>query len=898
VAPRDDDARPDPDRLLATVVADRARVGRARFKLYFGAAPGVGKTYAMLEGAHRLRAAGVDVVVGCVETHGRRDTTTVLGDLPVLPRREVEHRGITLTEFDLAAALARRPAVILIDELAHRNAPGSVHMRRWQDVLELLDAGIEVHATLNVQHVESLRDVVEQLTGVRVQETVPDAVLERVDELELIDLPAEELQARLRDGKVYVADAAVRALEGFFQRGNLLALRELALRKTAERVDADAIAHRRAHGLAPTRGTHERILVAVGASPGSAGLVRATRRIADALHAPWTVATVDVIGQPPLAARDRARLEEHLRLAETLGAEVLRLGGTSVADALLAHARAHGVTRIVCGKPTHARWRDRLVGSLLDALIRGSGAIDVHVIAPPDATGAPPARPAARAPTRPPPHRWAIASSLLAVAAVTAIGLAAEAVVSIPDVAMLYLLAIMVAALGGRAPALVAATASVLAFDFCFVPPRFTFAVDDLRYLMTFLVMFVVGVATSDLVVRLRRQQAAGLARERRTAALLAFSRDLARLDGAADVAAALAAQLEDAFGVPAAVMVPDPREGLIALAGLPPMAAAELTVVRWALDHHEEAGASTATLPGASVLALPLLDGERALAVVAVARAPSAGPLPGEQRYLVDGLLRQAALALSRAELARVARDAAVQASAEALRATLLATVSHDLRTPLAVITGATSTLRARHATLAPAAQAELVEAIDVEARRLERVLGNLLELTRVEAGLEPRRSWTSAEELIGAALGRLDDALADVALALDVPVDLWLAVDPVLMEQVLLNLIDNALKHGAPPLAISAALDDDGVSVRVRDHGAGVPTGFAAHAFDKFARGETSGAPGLGLGLAVSRAIVVAHGGTLELAPAPDGGGAEFVVRLPTRYARIGTPPPEVTP
>src|SRR5262245_44268785 len=470
-----DEARPDPDALLARIQAEEQREARAKLKIFFGASPGVGKTFAMLESARRLKAEGVDVVVGIVETHGRADTAALVEGLEVLPRRAVEYRGVTLDELDLEAALRRRPEVILVDELAHTNAPGSRHPKRWHDVMELLDAGIEVHSTLNVQHLESVGDVVQQIPAAQVRETAPDLVLERADEIELIDLPPEELLERLSEGKVYLAEQAGRAAEHFFQRGNLLALRELALRRVAERVDSEMLAYRTQHGISSPWPAGERMLVCVGPSPGSERLVRAARRMADGLHARWVAAYVDVVGQPPLGDRDRERLEAHLRLAESLGADVVRLSGRRVAETLLAYARNQNISRVIAGKPTHSRWRDRLRGSLLDELIRGSGQIDIHVISPIERGGPPPAAAGSAESAGPWPYTWAVA----AVAAITGLGLSAYDYLSQADIAMVYLIGIMVASLAGRGPALVASSLSVLAFDFCFVPPRFTFAVSD-----------------------------------------------------------------------------------------------------------------------------------------------------------------------------------------------------------------------------------------------------------------------------------------------------------------------------------------------------------------------------------------------------------------------------------
>ena len=880
-----DDARPDPDALLARVRAEEQRETRARLKVFFGAAPGVGKTFSMLESARRLRTEGVDVVVGCVETHGRAETAALVDGLEVLPRKTLDYRGVQLDELDLEGAVRRHPEVILVDELAHTNVPSSRHVKRWQDVMELLDAGITVHTTLNVQHLESLGDIVQQITGVKVRETIPDAVLERADEIELVDIPPEELLDRLSEGKVYLGDAAGRAAQSFFQRGNLLALRELALRRTAERVDSEMLAYRRQHGIAAPWPAGERLMVCVGASPGSERLIRATRRMAEKLHVPWVAATVDRTGAPPLGDKDRDRLESHLRLVESLGGEVVRLRGARVSDALLAYARTHNVTRLVAGKPTHPRWRDRLRGSLHDDLIRGSGAIEVLVLAPIDGGAAPAPAPPRADQTNPWSYVWATA----AMAITTAIGIVAFQYLELADLAMLYLITIMLASLAGRGPSLLAASLAVAAFDFCFVPPRFTFVVTDARHLLTFAVMFGAGLAIATLTVRLRRQEDDARLRERRTAALLAFTRELAISEDVADIGAATARHVEDVLDVAAAVLVPDGDGGLTAAAGLMPLASQEVTVARWAFEHRQPAGQGTDTLPGAHILAIPLLAGDTPVAVVAVQTRRGTRYLDAEQRYVLEAFVRQTAMALGRQRLATEARDAALRARTEQLRSSLLSTVSHDLRTPLAVITGAATSLRDDAAHLSAETRGELLDTLVEEARRLERVLANLLGMTRVETGIEPAREWVPVEELVGAALGRLEDVLGDRPVRLDVPPDLAVSVDPVLFEHVLINLVENAVKHGAPPLEIAARRRGAMVEIDVADRGAGLPAGAEARVFEKFYR--ASPAPGVGLGLAIVRGIVEAHGGTVEVDNRA-GGGARFRIALPVPDAPAEAP------
>ena len=886
---RDDDDRPDPDALLAHVNAEEVRAHRARLKVFFGASPGVGKTYTMLEAARRELQQGTDLVVGVIETHGRAETAALVAGIPEIPRRTVEHRGVKLTELDLEAALARKPALILVDELAHTNAPGSRHVKRWQDVLELLEAGSEVWTTLNVQHVESLGDVIEQITGVKVRETVPDAVLERADEIELVDLSPEELLERLADGKVYVPEQASRAVQSFFQRGNLLALRELALRRTAERVDVDVLAYRREHGIEVTWPTRDRIVVCVGPSPGSERLIRATKRMSEGLRAPWSAASVEVLGAPPLAGKDRDRLEAHFRLVEQLGGEVVRLRGPRVAEALLDYARDHNVTRIVAGKPTHSRWRDRLRGSLLDELIRGSGPIEVHVIAPADLVGRP-----ADLEGMPIEHHsyWPYVWSVLAVSAVTALGLVTYPFLTLADITMLYLIAIMVASLSGRGPALVGASLAVAAFDFCFVPPRFTFAVSDARHFLTFGVMFGAGLVISTLTTRLRRQERDAIQRERRTAALLAFTREVASAGDESEVAVVAARHLESGLDAAAAVLVPDGEGGLAAAAGLMPLAGQEESVARWSFEHRQHADHGTDTLPGARVLAIPLVDGDHAVGVIALQRRHGTTLFDADQVHLLDALARQSTLALARVRLADEAKESALRARTEELRSSLLSAVSHDLRTPLAVITGAATSLRDDGDRLPVKAREELLATIVDDAQRLERVLANLLQLTRVETGLEPTREWVPADEVIGGALTRLETALARSEVAVEVTPELVLWIDPVLFEQVLINLLENAIKHGAPPFSIAARQRGDEVVIEIADRGPGLPPG-GQRLFEKFVR--ASSAPGAGLGLAVVRAIVTAHGGTVDAEPR-DGGGAIFRVTLPWRAPPVITARPLV--
>jgi two-component system sensor histidine kinase KdpD len=882
------DDRPDPDALIARLKDEAADASRARLRLFFGFAPGVGKTYRMLEEARKLKASGRDVVVGVVETHQRKETQAQLEGLPELPRRKIEYRGRMLEELDLDAALARKPEVLLVDELAHTNAPGSRHPKRWQDVLELLDAGIDVYTTVNVQHVESLNDVVAQITHIKVQETVPDSVLERADEIEVIDIAPEALLARLKEGKVYLPAQAERAVQHFFQRKNLLALRELALRRTAQHVDQDVLEYRTEHGVLESWPAGERILVCVGPSPSSDRLIRAAYRLASGLRAPWTAAYVESIER----TTDRDRLEKHLRLAETLGGEVVRLEGAQIAEALLRHARKYNVTRILIGKPTHARLRDRLRGSLLDDVVRGSGSIDVQVIGGVDE------KPTSEPRETPPSAAIdfaAYAGATLLVVLTTLIALGLRSLLAVPDLEVLYVAAVILAAVRlGRGPSVLTAALGVAAYDFFFVPPFLTFAVDDARYLLTFGLMFGVGLLVSELTGRIRRQERGAIFREQRTAALYALSRDLGGAERPTETSAIIArhaAQLVDGSAYVLLAENGSLREDARHPEG-PGLDQKELGVARWALDHKSAAGLGTGTLPGSRSLSTPLLVGKTPVGVLATIPGSSA-PLDQERRAALEALARQAAFALERIQLAEEASRAALRAKTEELRSSLLSTVSHDLRTPLAVITGAATTLldetegdetgRA-DAELSKATQRELLSSIVTEADRLERLVASLLDMTRLEAGaVALKREWVPLEELAVSALhrvARLSTRKVEMTFAPGLPLA---SVDPVLFEQLFLNLFENAAKYtpSDAPIEVVGELSGQELRVEVRDRGPGIPVGSEERIFEKFVRAHAEGG-GVGLGLPICRAIATAHGGRIS-ARNREGGGAIFTVWVP---------------
>ena len=893
------DRRPDPEALLAQVREEEQRASRGRLKIFFGAAPGVGKTFAMLEAARARTAEGVDVVVGVVETHGRPETAALLQGLTALPKRAAEYRGITLQEFDLDAALARRPGVVLVDELAHTNAPGSRHAKRWQDVEELLGAGISVYSTLNVQHLESLNDVVAQITGVTVRETLPDAVFDEADEIELADLSADDLLARLRQGKVYVPEQAAAAIERFFRKGNLIALRELTLRRAAERVDAQMRGYMREAGIHATWAAAERVMVCIGPNPEGARLVRAGKRMATGLKCEWRVIYVERPGTA-ISPSDREDLIANLQLAESLGAATATLSGHNAAEEILAYARAHNVTKIVVGKPTHPRWRDKLFGSLLDQLVRGSGDVDVYAISG-DAEGEPRRRRRAGRTLRRSPLA-AYASAGLIITAATAVAALVFRYLTVTDVAMVYLLGVgVVASRYGRGPSVAAALSSIALFDFFFVPPFYTFAVSDVRYVLTFVVMLAIALLISALTLRIRAQAEAAREREQRTAALYAMSRELAGTRGRSGIAAAAGRQLEAGFGVRAQVLLPDETKRLEIPVGAPPaypLDEKERSVAQWVFDRGQPAGAGTDTLPAAAALYLPLAGSSGTVGVVGLRPdAPQRLQDPALQR-LLEALAGQVALALERVLLGERAQQEQVEAEAERLRTALLSSLSHDMRTPLGAITGAASSLLEDRGALSAAARTDLLTTILEESQRMNRLIGNLLDMIRVETGaLEVQRDWQPLEEIVGVALIRLEERLKGHPVQVQLPPDLPLLwADGLLLEQVFVNLLENAAKYtpAGTPIDITAAAGDGAVTVAVADRGPGFPVGEEARVFDKFYR--VPGAPvaggGVGLGLTICRGILTAHGGRIWAENRP-GGGAVFRFTVP-----LASRPPEGVP
>jgi len=879
-------ARADPDELLRHAMAEEQRATRGKLVIFFGAAPGVGKTYAMLEAARTERDLKRDVVVGIVETHGRYDTGALVIGLELLPRRKVQYRGVTLEEFDLDAALARKPGLILVDELAHTNPPDSRHLKRWQDVEELLDAGIDVYSTLNVQHIESLNDVVAQVTGVVVRETVPDRVIEQATEVRLIDLPPDELLERMSEGKVYMPEKAERAAQNFFRKGNLIALRELALRSTAERVDAQMRMYRTAHGIHGVWAITERVLVCVSPSPSSARLIRAARRIAASLHAPCIAAYVETPSALRMSDANRQQLADNLRLAEQLGAEAVTLKGERAALETVRYARSRNVTRIVIGKPTHSRWRDLVRTSFLEEIVRSSGDIDVHVISGDEA---PKRLPAVWQRTSAKPLSY-VASAGTATAATLVSGLLFGRR-QLADVVMIYLMGIILVSLRfGYGPSICAAILSIFMLDFFFVPPYLSFSVSDFQHVVMFGVMFVVAVVVSNLTRRVRMQADAARYRERRTATLYRMSRELAATRATRNLANVAVEHVHEVFEAQVALLLEgiDGRlENLATGDHAFTLDEKEKAVVEWVWSHGKPAGLSTDTLPSSRALYSRLDSAQGPVGVLGVMPTDARRFGDPEQRSLLEVIANQVASALERARLAEQAQRAQVEIEAERLRSSLLSSVSHDLRTPLSVIKGAASALVESDAKLEPEARSDLAKTIEEEADRLNRLVRNLLDMTRLASGaIQITKEWQPIEGVVGAALERLEEQLRgrEITTHLSSDTPPLVPIDGVLVEQLFINLLENAVKYtpDGSPIEISAHPDDGNLVLEVADRGPGIPPESAQKIFEKFYRLPRERGGGAGLGLAICRAIVEAHGGRIW-AENREGGGACFRFTLP---------------
>jgi two-component system sensor histidine kinase KdpD len=897
--PTTSEQRPDPDWLLAKVKRQEAQARRGKLRIYFGSSAGVGKTYAMLATARALKGEGRDVVIGVVETHGRAETAALLDELEVLPPKSMPYRGKDLSEFDLDAALLRRPSLILVDELAHSNVQGARHPKRWQDVEELLAAGIDVFTTLNVQHLESLNDVVGGITNVRVWETVPDKVFDDADEVVLVDIPAEELLERLKAGKVYVPQQAERAANNFFRKGNLMALRELALRRTADRVEGDVQAYRVDKSIESVWKTGTALLTCVGPDAGAERVVRAAARLASQLNGEWHAIYVETPALQRLPPARRERILGTLNLAKDLGATTAVIADADVAMSVVAYARNHNLSKLVIGRdPSRRLWPwQRSSGQKLALLAPDIDLVEIGRTDGPmrngDTKGSWPPMPGAESNGRRTFKRLRYVWAALACGLVTLLSIPlAEHFDRSNIVAIFILTVVLVAVRFGRGAAAMAAVLSVCSFDFFFVPPRFSFAVSDVQYLLTFCIMLAVGLITGQLTAGLRFQARVAAHREERAGSLYEIARDLSGAVQIDQVVAISDESIERTFRASAALLLPNAAGQLTAASS---RAGTTLTVdigiAQWAFDRGQPAGFGTDTLPGSEVLYIPLRAPTRARGVLAVkARNRRLLRIP-EQRQLLDTFAALIAIALERVHYVEVAQNAVVRMESERLRNSLLAALSHDLRTPLTVLVGLAESLTLTKPSLSPA-QRESAEAIQDEARRMSTLVSNLLDMARIESGeVKLNLQWQPLEEVVGSALNATHEMLKGHRVDVHIPRDLPLVrIDALLIERVLVNLLENASKYTPPGTRITLAAEvvADRLSVSVSDDGPGLAVGREEAVFQKFTRGERESAtPGVGLGLSICRAIVESHQGKILAGHRP-GGGARFTFTLP-----LGNPP-----
>lgn len=884
---RDLDRRPSPDALLDN--ADRER--RGRLKIFLGAAPGVGKTYEMLMSGRAAIADGSDVVIGVVETHGRKETQALVEGFEVVPRRSVDYKNHQLEEMDIDAILARRPALVLVDELAHTNAPGSRHPKRYMDVEEILSQDIDVYSTLNIQHVESLNDIVAQITRVRVHETVPDSVIDEADEVEIIDLTPVDLIKRLQEGKVYLPATAKRATENYFSPGNLTALRELALRRTAQRVDDQLLTHMQANAISGPWAAGDRVLVCVDEQPRGASLVRYARRLADRLRAPWAAVHVETQRFARLSEAERDRLASTLRLADQLGGETITLPGRNAAEEIARHARENNVTHIVTGKPNKPRWRELFEGSVSHDLIRHAGNISVHVISGNDQEVVPSQRRSASAP-RPSFQIKPYLVSTGYVVAALGFGLLLSRFLDVRNIALVFLMAVLASAVTlGLWPALFASVVSAAVLNFFFLDPLYTLVISDPESVIALGFFFVVAVIASNLTARVQRQASSARQRVRTTEDLYSFSKKLAGTGTLDDVLWATAFQIASMLKVRVVLLLPD-HGSIQVKAGYPPddtLDEADIAAARWAWENNRAAGRGADTLPGAKRLYLPLRTGRMAVGVIGLDNDKQGPLLSPEQQRLLDALADQAAVAIERTQLAADVDRAKLAAEADRLRSALLTSISHDLKTPLAAIMGAAGTLKEFAPALAEDAKADLLSTVLDESERLNRFISNLLDMTKLESGaMEPNYAFQYVGDIVGTALDRARKIIGRHKTEIDIPAALpVLRLDAVLFEQVLFNLLDNASKY-APEgscLRIQAWSDDGWVILQVMDEGPGIPEEDLERIFDTFYRvrkGDRVTA-GTGLGLSISRGFIEAMSGTITAERRTDRSGAIFTIRMP---------------
>ena len=889
-------SRPNPDELLARVQAEEAKINRGKLKIFLGYAAGVGKTYAMLEDA-RNRSHDTDLAVGIVETHKRLETAELLQGLEIIPNKKMEYRGVTLSEMDIDAVLARHPQLVLVDELAHTNAPGSRHPKRYQDLMELLDAGIDVYTTLNVQHIESLRDTVEQITGISMHETIPDTVIDTAEEIRLVDLPPDELLQRLKEGKVYVPEQVAHAMEDFFRKGNLTALRELTMRAAADRVDEQVRSYMYSHSIRGPWVTGERLMVCISPSSSGSRLVRTARRLATQLAAEWFAVYVETPDNLRLSPGESERLTTTLRLAEEMGAKAITIQGNSISEAVIDYAIKNNITKIVVGKPLRRRWlklRDEVV---LDRIIHQSEDIDVYVVS----GSGEPTRHSSKDKNLDRVVNWrGYLQGLVLVGIATLIGRLINQLFTPATIMALYVLAVGITAyLGGLGPSIMVSLVGVLAFDFFFVRPYFSFNVSDTQYIFTFLVLLLVGIIISYLTARVRRQTEAAKNRERETYALFALGRDLAVSNDLESYLQVIINRARETFGRHIIVFLPDPekKNTLKTYMGTQdiPVDENERAAAFWSFEHQKVVGAGTDTLPNSKARFIPLVTARGKVGVLEILITGDKDKLTIGQERLMEAYANLAAVAIESILLNEEAHNAQILRDTEKLQTALLNSVSHDLRTPLVSIIGVLSSLQEGGIQLDDAAKVKLIKVAWEEAERLNHLITNLLDVSRVEAGaIRILKQASDVQDLVGTALEQLGNRAVSRPIEVDIPGNLpFVAVDFGLIVQTLVNIIDNALKYSpaASAIEINARNIGNDVQIEVADRGFGIPPGDLLQVFDKFYRIDHPGSvAGTGLGLSICKGIVEAHGGHI-VAENRVGGGT--IIRLILSAAEPGQKP-----
>ncbi len=891
---KEEERRPDPEELLQQIHKEH----QGKLTIFLGAAAGVGKTYTMLEAAHDRLAEGVRVAIGWVETHGRAETEKLVTGLPRIAPAVLEYRGKKLTEMGIDAILEQKPKLVLVDELAHTNVKGSRHVRRFQDVEELLNAGIDVYTTLNIQHIESLNDVVAQITGVIVRETVPDSFVEQADNIQLIDIPPEDLIKRLKDGKVYIAGQAQQALKSFFRPGNINALRELALRFTASRVDQDMAEYMRQNHIDGPWPAAGRVMVCVSASPFSAQLIRAAQRLAKGLRADFLAVYVDTLSRRfPMGEKERDRVWHNLHLAEELGGKIVTVAGNDIVEEMMNVARNENVTAVVIGKPRHSRLREFWQGSLVNKLLRQSEGINVYVIQSKAEAETHSAISTARNDV--PPIAWLpIAGGLVMTSAVTAISWVGREQLEQVNIALLYLLPILFTAVRwGRWPSYMTALASVLAFDFLFTPPVLTFSVSDVRYLWSFIIFLVISFVVGGRTEMLKKEVRLTRQRETSVRTLYDFSSQIAAIIDVNQIAWTFARHTGAALGRNTVLLLPEEQGGLKVEAryeasipegrgGQAELPAAEHAVANWVWINGQVAGRSTETLPGADFLFVPLTVDRRTVGVFGIELGQQ--KMTQEERQLIYAWAGLAAIAVERGKLTEAARQAALLKESDQLRTALFNSVSHELRTPLAEISAAIATLLDSSTQYSAEIRQELLETVKNSATRMERVVANLLDAARLESGmLQLKIDWCDVEDIVGTAIRRMGETTRNHILKTRVAPDLpLLRADCVLLEHVVVNLLDNASKYSPPGTELTIAAEQNGpeIFISVEDRGCGIPLQDLARIFDKFYRAPQQAvqAAGTGLGLSICKSIIEAHQGRIWAKNNP-GRGAIFVFAVP---------------